>query len=105
MFRSLFQDHLQGLSFALSAYHASAAHLVICLYRYVVVCPLFVCVSSVPACVLSGREKLYITSLVMSSPNESSASFEMLDRINVTLPEMLIFELCMYICFVLLYST
>ena len=56
MFRSLFQDHLQGSSFALSAYHASAARFVICLYWYVVVCPLFVFVSSVPACVLSGRE-------------------------------------------------
>jgi hypothetical protein len=55
MFRSLFQDHLQGSSFALSAYHASAARFVICLYWYVVVCPLFVFVSSVPACVLSGR--------------------------------------------------
>jgi hypothetical protein len=32
MFRSLFQDHLQGSSFALSAYHSSAAHFVICLY-------------------------------------------------------------------------
>jgi hypothetical protein len=56
MFRSLFQDHLQGLSFSLSAYHASAARFVICLYWYVVVCPLFVFVSSVPACVLFGRE-------------------------------------------------
>jgi hypothetical protein len=56
MFRSLFQDHLQGSSFALCAYHASAARFVICLYWYVVVCPLFVFVSSVPACVLSGRE-------------------------------------------------
>jgi hypothetical protein len=57
MFRSLFQDHLQGSSFSLSAYHASAARYVICLYWYVVVCPLFVCVSSVPACMLSGRAK------------------------------------------------
>jgi hypothetical protein len=56
MFRSLFQDHLQELSFALSAYHTSAACIVIYLYWYVVVCPLFVFVSSVPACVLSGRE-------------------------------------------------
>jgi hypothetical protein len=56
MFRSLFQDNLQGSFFALSAYHASAARFVICLYCYVVVCPLFVFVSSVPACVLSGRE-------------------------------------------------
>jgi hypothetical protein len=53
MFRSLFQDHLQGSSFALTAYHASAARFAICLYWYVVVCPLFVFVSSVPACVLS----------------------------------------------------
>jgi hypothetical protein len=56
MFRYLFQDHLQGSSFALSAYHASAARFVICLYWYVVVCPLLVFVSNVPACVLSGRE-------------------------------------------------
>jgi hypothetical protein len=55
MFRSLFQDHLQGSSFALSSYHASAARFVICLYWYVVVCPLFVFVSGVAACVLSGR--------------------------------------------------
>jgi hypothetical protein len=40
MFRSLFQDHLQGLSLALSAYHASAVRFIICLYWYVVVCPL-----------------------------------------------------------------
>jgi hypothetical protein len=57
MFRSLFQDHLQGSSFALSAYHASATRFVICLYWYVVVCPLFVFVSGIPACVLSGRER------------------------------------------------
>jgi hypothetical protein len=75
MFRSVFQDHLQGSSFALSAYYASAARViylywyvvvcplylypvfVICLYLYVVVCPLFVFVSSVPACVLSSRAK------------------------------------------------
>jgi hypothetical protein len=60
MFRSLFQDHLQRSSFALSAYHASAARFVICLYWYVVVCPLFVFVSIVPACVLSGRELFWI---------------------------------------------
>jgi hypothetical protein len=57
MFRSLFQDHLQGLSLALSSYHASASRFVICLYWYVVVCPLSVFVSPVPACVLSGRAK------------------------------------------------
>jgi hypothetical protein len=55
MFRSLFQDHLQGSSLVLSVYHASAARFVICLYWYVVVCPLFVSVSGVPACVVSGR--------------------------------------------------
>jgi hypothetical protein len=60
MFRSLFQDHLQGSSFALSAYHASAARFFICLYWHVVVCPLFVFVSSVPACVLSGRSRPYL---------------------------------------------
>jgi hypothetical protein len=32
MFQSLFQDHLQGSSFALSADHASVARFVICLY-------------------------------------------------------------------------
>jgi hypothetical protein len=57
MFRSLFQNHLQGLSFALSAYHASAARFVICLYWYVVVCPLSVFVSPVHACVLSCRAR------------------------------------------------
>jgi hypothetical protein len=67
MFRSLFQDHLQGLSLALSAYHASAAHFVLCLYWYEVVCPLFVFVSSVPACVLSGRAKhCWVFSWVLS---------------------------------------
>jgi hypothetical protein len=55
MFRSLFQDHLQELSLALSAYHVSAARFVTCLYWYVVVCPLSVFVSGVPAWVLSGR--------------------------------------------------
>jgi hypothetical protein len=64
MFRSLFQDHLQGSSFALSAYHASAARFVICLYWYVVVCPLFIFVSSVPACVLSGRQRSWSFSKV-----------------------------------------
>jgi hypothetical protein len=54
MFPSLLQDHLQGSSLVLSAYHVSAARFVIFLYWYVVVCPLFVFVSSVPACVLSG---------------------------------------------------
>jgi hypothetical protein len=49
MFRSLFQDHLQWSSLALSAYHASDARFVIRLYWYVVVCPLSVFVSPVPA--------------------------------------------------------
>jgi hypothetical protein len=44
MFRSLLQDHLQGLSLALSAYHACAARFVICLYWYVVVCPVCICI-------------------------------------------------------------
>jgi hypothetical protein len=57
MFRSLLQDHLQGSSLVLSAYHVSAARFVICLYWYVVVCPLSVFVSPVPACVLSCRER------------------------------------------------
>jgi hypothetical protein len=53
MFRSLFQDHLQGVVLrSYCTYHASAARFVICLYWYVVLCPLFVCVSGVPACVL-----------------------------------------------------
>jgi hypothetical protein len=53
MFRSLLQDHLQGSSLVLSAYHVFASHFVICLYWYVVLCPLFVFVPPVPACVLS----------------------------------------------------
>jgi hypothetical protein len=52
MFRSLFQDHLQGLSLALSAYHASAARFVICLYWYVVVCPLQLYPLYLPQCCL-----------------------------------------------------
>jgi hypothetical protein len=56
MFRSLPQDHLQGSSLVLSAYCVLASHFVICLCWYVVVCPLFVFVSPVLACVLSCRE-------------------------------------------------
>jgi hypothetical protein len=52
MFRSLFQDHLQGLSLVLSAYHASAARFVICLYWYVVVCPLYLYPLYLPECCL-----------------------------------------------------
>jgi hypothetical protein len=59
MFRSLFQDHLQGLSLAPSAYHVSAARFVICLYWHVVLCPLSVFVSPVPARVLSCRGYKY----------------------------------------------
>jgi hypothetical protein len=65
MFRSLFQDHPQGSCFALSAYHASAARFVICLYWYMVVCPLFVFGSSVPAYVLSGGSQPDSTMLVI----------------------------------------
>jgi hypothetical protein len=56
MFRSLPQDHLQGPSLFLSTYHVFASRFAICLCWYVVVYPLFVFVSRVPACVLSGRE-------------------------------------------------
>jgi hypothetical protein len=57
MFQSLPQDHLQGSSLVLSAYHVFASRFVICLCWYVVVCPLFVFVPPVPACVMSCRER------------------------------------------------
>jgi hypothetical protein len=56
MFRSLFHDHPQGSSFVLSApttYQPRASSFVF--FEFVAVCPLFVCVSGVPVCVLSGR--------------------------------------------------
>jgi hypothetical protein len=56
MFRSLLPDHLQGSSLVLSAYHVFASRFLICLCWFVVVCPLFVFVPPVPACVLSCRE-------------------------------------------------
>jgi hypothetical protein len=58
MFRSLFHDHPQGSSFILSApttYQPAASSFVF--FEYVAVCPLFVCVSGVLVCVLSGREQ------------------------------------------------
>jgi type II secretory pathway component PulF len=57
MFRSLFHDHLQGSSFVLSAFttfQLLASSFVF--FGYVAVCHLFVCVSGVAVCVLSGRE-------------------------------------------------
>jgi hypothetical protein len=57
MFRSLFHDHPQGSSFVLSApttYQPPALSFVF--FRFVAICPLFVYVSGVPVCVLSGRE-------------------------------------------------
>jgi hypothetical protein len=56
MFRSLFHDHPQGSSFVLSAptaYQPPASSFVF--LGFVAVCPLFVCVSGVPVCVLSCR--------------------------------------------------
>jgi hypothetical protein len=58
MFRSPFHDHLQGSFFVPSAFTTFS-----CLLRhlsfwgFVAVCPLFVCVTGVPVCVLSGRAK------------------------------------------------
>jgi hypothetical protein len=57
MFRSLFHDHLQGSCFVLSAFTAfqvPASSFVF--FEFVAVCHLFVCVSGVAVCVLSGRE-------------------------------------------------
>jgi hypothetical protein len=57
MFRSLFHDHPRGSSFVLSAsttFQLPASSFVF--FGFVAVCPLFVCVSGVPVCVLSGRE-------------------------------------------------
>ena len=57
MFRSLFHDHLQGSSFVLSAFttfRLPASSFVF--FGYVAICHLFVCVSGVAVCVLSGRE-------------------------------------------------
>jgi hypothetical protein len=56
MFRSLFHDQPQGSSFVLSAptnYQPPVSSFVF--FGFVAVYPLFVCVSSVPVCVLSGR--------------------------------------------------
>jgi hypothetical protein len=61
MFRSLFHDHPQGSSFVLSApttYQPLASSFVF--FGFVAVCPLFVCVSGVAVCVLSGRELFVI---------------------------------------------
>jgi hypothetical protein len=56
MLRSLFHDHLQELSFVLSAFTTSqlpASSFVF--FGYVAVCHLFVCVSGVAVCGMSGR--------------------------------------------------
>jgi hypothetical protein len=58
MFRSLFHDHLQGSSFVLSAFttfQLPASSFVF--FGYVAVCHLFVCVSGLAVCGLSGRAK------------------------------------------------
>jgi hypothetical protein len=58
MFRSTFHDHLQGSSLVLSAsttFQLPASSFVF--FGFVTVCPLFVCVSGVPVCGLSGRER------------------------------------------------
>jgi hypothetical protein len=58
MFRSLFHDHPQGSSFVLSAFttfQLPASSFVF--FGFVAVCHLFVCVSGVAVCVLSGRER------------------------------------------------
>jgi hypothetical protein len=58
MFRSLFYDHLQGSSLVLSAFTTlQLPALSFVFFGSVAVCPLFVCVSGVPVCVLSGRAK------------------------------------------------
>jgi hypothetical protein len=57
MFWSLFHDHLQGSSFILSAsttFQLPALSFVF--FGFVAICHLFVCVSGVPVCVLSGRD-------------------------------------------------
>jgi hypothetical protein len=57
MFRSLFHDHLQGPPFVRSAFttfRLPASSFVF--FGYVDVCHLFVCVSGVAVCGLSGRE-------------------------------------------------
>jgi hypothetical protein len=68
MFQSLPQDHLQGASLDLSAYHVFASRFVICLCWYVDVCPLFVFVPPVPVSVLSGRQYIYIYIYIYINP-------------------------------------
>jgi Mn2+/Fe2+ NRAMP family transporter len=60
MFRSLFHDHLQGSSFVLSAFTTFQlpASLFV-FFGYVAVGHLFVCVSGVAVCGLSGRETMH----------------------------------------------
>jgi hypothetical protein len=55
MFRSQLSDHPQGSSFVLECYYYSFRLLASSIW-YVAVCCLCVCVSGVPAYVMSGRE-------------------------------------------------
>jgi hypothetical protein len=57
MFRSILYDHPQGRPLYLVHYHFSACLLRHLPIRYVAVCCLCLCVSGVPVCGLSGRER------------------------------------------------
>jgi hypothetical protein len=88
MFRSLFHDHLQGSSFALSAsttLQPPASSFVF--FGYVAVCHLFVCVRCIPVCVLSGRAKHDQTahSNFMATARKYSLPWELIVPINETL--------------------
>jgi hypothetical protein len=75
MFRSLFHDHLQGSSFVLSAFTTfQLTPSLFVFFGFVVVCPLFVCVSGVPVCVLSGRETGETPPIIRSSKTVIAAS-------------------------------
>jgi hypothetical protein len=54
MFRSLFHDHLQWSSFVPGAFTTFQLPASFVFFGFVAVCPLFVCVSGVAVCVLSG---------------------------------------------------
>jgi hypothetical protein len=59
MFRSPYHDHLQGSSFVLSAFTTfRLPALSFVFFGYVAICHLFVCVSGVAVCGLSGRETI-----------------------------------------------
>jgi hypothetical protein len=57
MSRSLLYDHPQVSSFVLSAFTTFRLLASSFVFPYVAVCRLCVCVSGVPVCVLSGRER------------------------------------------------